>query len=934
MAINKLMRWLRHLGHGSLRTHLFALVLVSIVPVVIFALLVLGLFARQEKASLATGLRETARALSSAMDREFDATRTALEAVATMETLETGDLAQYYRTLRRILQSRTNWQTIVLHDAAGRQILNLRNPFGEPLSDLKAEPESLGAVLQKKSPAPIHFYQQTVGAPIVGLRVPVVRAGELKYVLSAEMDPAVFGTVLARQKLPAQTSAIIADGRNVIVASSKGQEVIGQSAGPLIGEALPGQMDGWFEGPNRDGVSSYAAFSRSPGTGWSVLLTVPATLLEGPLKRSFWALGGAGAIFLVAAFLGVMIIESRITEPLSELARKTESLGRGEPILGSLQSPITEVEALGSDIQRAAALLAARGRERDHAEHALRNLNDRLELRIAERTEQLENKNSELRHEISERHAAEEALRSEHIYLNLLRSTELATHESPNIKAVFDAALEQICLHFGAPLGYCIVDHEQRFSLWYANSETPALGALRSALAEPTDNGPAAAVLASGNIDCIKDLTRQREPWAGKALEAGLTAVCAMPVTAAGKVAGALAFFSPQAIHLDARLAAVLEQLTLQLGRVIERKNAEELLRLSEEQFRMAFDAGPTAICMVAGDRRIVRVNRAFCELVGSRREELLGQSFTQFVCPQERDRSEERIARLFRGEQDRYAVETCLVGELGEVLTCCITAASIASQEGAPRYVLKLIEDITQRKRMEEQLRESERLAAVGATSAMFAHEIGNPLNGISTTVQMIERDLARSADWRNPTILSALADIKNEVTRLGALLHEFRYLARPQRLDLQPVYLATLVGDVMAADGYAARAVHVEIDIPTSLPPLRVDKEKFKQALANLVENAFDAMPSGGTLTVRADLRDDKIVLDVSDTGIGIDPKINVFEFFTTTKPNGTGLGLAVVRQIVSAHGGWVEYHSEPGQGTVFSVVLPTDNELKIGN
>ena len=106
----------QRLGTLSLRAHLFALVVVSMLPFLIFAFLVLNLFASREKASLATGLRETTRALSSALDREFEATKTALESVGTLEDFDSGDLGEVYRKLRRVVMSRPNWRTIVVHD--------------------------------------------------------------------------------------------------------------------------------------------------------------------------------------------------------------------------------------------------------------------------------------------------------------------------------------------------------------------------------------------------------------------------------------------------------------------------------------------------------------------------------------------------------------------------------------------------------------------------------------------------------------------------------------------------------------------------------------------------------------------------------------------------------------------------------------------------
>jgi len=944
MNKSRLSGLLERLSHGSLRAHLFALVLVSVLPILIFAALVLNLFARQERASLATGLRETARALTSAMDREFEATKTALEAVATMEVLDSGDLAQYYRVLRRVLQSRPNWKTIILQDPEGKQILNLLNPFGEPLPETAVEEESFRAVVQSRRSTPINFHRGGAATgPTVGFRVPVLRSGELKYVLSAEMDPAVFREILARQKLPAQGLATIADGRNVIVATSGRQELIGQRAGSLIGRALPDQLDGWIEGPDPEGVRSYAAFSRSPITGWFVALTAPAALFEGPLKRSLWALAGAGVIFLVAGIIGAVIVESRISDPLNELTRKAEALGRGQPVASTGTSPIAEVEKLSQDIQRAALLLVERERERDRAEGALRESNDQLELRIMERTVQLEGANTELRKEISERHAAEDALRSEHVYLNLLRSTELVTHEANGTDAVFAAALEQICRHLNWPLGYALVETEpgaeadQRVLLWHAEGATSpqAITELRAAIGgAPTDDGPAATALATRKLAYSADLSAQREPWAGAAAGAGLVAACAFPVIAGGRPAGALAFFSDRVISLDSRLSSVLDQLALQLGRVVERQQAGEALRLSEERFRSAFDDGPIGIAMVDLKLRYLRVNQALCQMLGCESAELLGQNLFDSVHPLDRAESQRRARRLLHGEDRGYSSETRMITKGGETLWCCLTATLIGARDGRPNYALFLVENITQRKRMEERLRESERLAAVGATSAMLAHEVGNPLNGISTTVQMIERDLSQRRERVNAAVFSALADIRNEINRLGALLHEFRYLARPQHLELEPVRLEAMVRDVLPADAYADRGIEVAIEIPPSLPMLYVDQEKITQVIANLVDNSADAMPNGGKLTLRAYASDEEILIEVRDTGIGIPPGVNVFEFFTTTKPHGTGLGLAVVRQIVSAHGGRVEYHSDVGKGTVFTVALPLEKRALLPN
>jgi PAS domain S-box-containing protein len=368
----------------------------------------------------------------------------------------------------------------------------------------------------------------------------------------------------------------------------------------------------------------------------------------------------------------------------------------------------------------------------------------------------------------------------------------------------------------------------------------------------------------------------------------------------------------------------------MQLGRAVERQQADEALRLSEERFRSAFDEGPIGIGMVDLDMRYLRVNQVLCGMLGLRSDELLGQKFFARVHPRDVSDIRRHAEQLLRGETTGYRHETRLIEKNGEVLWCCITATLITARNVTPNYALYLIENITERKRMEEKLRESERLAAVGATSAMFAHEVGNPLNGISTTVQMIERDLSRVQNGVNPLVFSALVDIKNEITRLGALLHEFRYLARPQRLEQHPVRLENLIESVLVPNAYSEKGVVLQIDIPADLPAISVDEEKLKQVVANLADNAVDAMPEGGTLTVRVYRSRDELCLELTDTGIGISPGVNIFELFTTTKSHGTGLGLAVVRQIVSAHGGRVDYSSVPGTGTIFTVTLPLNEEI----
>jgi signal transduction histidine kinase len=208
-----------------------------------------------------------------------------------------------------------------------------------------------------------------------------------------------------------------------------------------------------------------------------------------------------------------------------------------------------------------------------------------------------------------------------------------------------------------------------------------------------------------------------------------------------------------------------------------------------------------------------------------------------------------------------------------------------------------------------------------------MFAHEVSNPLNSIYTAVQMLERLFEQHDFTGKAATLSIVNDIKNEMRRLQSLLDDFRNLARPAALALQPVDLAVLVRDLIkgTAANFAQAKIEFIENFPAALPLILGDADKLKQALLNLVKNAAEAMPKGGTITITGAARDAEVRLDVADTGSGIPEGSNVFDFFQTTKSGGTGLGLVIVKQIINAHNGSISYTSTGGKGTTFHLTLP---------
>jgi signal transduction histidine kinase len=209
----------------------------------------------------------------------------------------------------------------------------------------------------------------------------------------------------------------------------------------------------------------------------------------------------------------------------------------------------------------------------------------------------------------------------------------------------------------------------------------------------------------------------------------------------------------------------------------------------------------------------------------------------------------------------------------------------------------------------------------------ASISHEISNPLAGMYSTLEFLDRRLADPNGVSLDVLRRDVKNLKYETDRLRELLQDLRDFVRSGRLDLKSVSLGEVAAEILAMEQchHHERGIRTDLDIPASLPCLIADRHKLKQVLLNLFKNAAEAMPRGGKLVLRGFQEGNEIVLEVKDTGGGIPREANVFEPFSTTKPNGLGLGLAIARQIVAAHGGVISYTSEPDKGTTFRIAIP---------
>ena len=241
----------------------------------------------------------------------------------------------------------------------------------------------------------------------------------------------------------------------------------------------------------------------------------------------------------------------------------------------------------------------------------------------------------------------------------------------------------------------------------------------------------------------------------------------------------------------------------------------------------------------------------------------------------------------------------------------------------------------------------QSERLAVIGQMSAKVSHEVRNPLSSISLNTELLEDEIQALPEDRRPEAAGLIGAIRSQVDVLSAVTEEYLRFARLPKPKFEQAALALVIEDLsrFIREELRSRGIDLVVSVSNGLPAVRLDPGQIRQALLNLIRNAADAMPEGGTITLcvnaisnfelrmsnseipPASAGQSAMVIEVRDTGVGISAENvgKIFEPFFTTKEGGTGLGLAIARQIVVDHGGSLTCESSPGVGTTFRLVLP---------
>lgn len=366
-------------------------------------------------------------------------------------------------------------------------------------------------------------------------------------------------------------------------------------------------------------------------------------------------------------------------------------------------------------------------------------------------------------------------------------------------------------------------------------------------------------------------------------------------------------------------------------GRLYHRlqEKAVELTRLTEynESILESLVAG---ILVLDLDGRIVRWNRAMENLLARPREKALGLSLDE-VFP-EAFLSALRANLVIDERQhgthlDRLHLESPDIGEL----TLNVTVAPF--EVGPERLgTIMILEDVTSRVHLQEQLQHSEKMASIGLLAAGVAHEVNTPLAGISSYTQML-RNQVESDDPRAPL----LEKIEKQTFRAAKIITNLLNFARTGAGDAEALDVNQILQDVLSLVEHQLEQSRIKVrrELAADLPRIRGNENRLQQVFFNLVLNARDAMPKGGWITITSRVRGPAVVVEVRDTGEGIrrEHLKHIYDPFFTTKGRGTGtgLGLSVSYGIVREHGGSIMVESTPGKGTAFEVSLPAEPMLQ---
>ena len=349
----------------------------------------------------------------------------------------------------------------------------------------------------------------------------------------------------------------------------------------------------------------------------------------------------------------------------------------------------------------------------------------------------------------------------------------------------------------------------------------------------------------------------------------------------------------------------------------------EQELRISENKFKKIFDGTFDGIIIWGADGVIYDINEPGAAIIGASIDHIQNKKFQDIfeLNEQQSKHLQRHISLIQKNKHHHFVCE----------LTCCDgqnKQLDFSSRlDVIPGRNLTIFRDVTDKRRMEEQLKKSDTLNVVGELAAGIAHEIRNPMTALKGFIQLLEGSL-------NGEFSTYFQVISSELQRIETIITDFLILAKPQAVSYQIKQVNTIIANTL--DLLSAQASMLNIQFHThfsNIPPIHCESNQLKQVFINIIKNAIEAMPTGGFIDITTELFfDNHVLISIQDYGTGISEAVldKLGEPFYTTKEKGTGLGLMVTYKIIEEHAGWIEVASEEGKGTLFQIYLPINHEF----
>jgi nitrogen fixation/metabolism regulation signal transduction histidine kinase len=359
---------------------------------------------------------------------------------------------------------------------------------------------------------------------------------------------------------------------------------------------------------------------------------------------------------------------------------------------------------------------------------------------------------------------------------------------------------------------------------------------------------------------------------------------------------------------------------------VTDLKKAEEALKENERLYHTVFDNSQDGFQLIELiydkkgkpiDHKFLKVNHAYEKIIGVKAEHILDKT-AKYISPNQEPHWLEvpdRVAKTGISEHVELYNK-----DINKTLDCYYFLYS-------KNVVGTLFRDITERKLLEKQLHDQERLAAIGATAGMVGHDIRNPLQAITGDVYLLREEIKGMPEREEKSSAEeSLEGIEKNIDYINKIVADLQDFARPLNPRIEEIDLKRLIDDLLAKNGLPEN-VKVTVKVEAATEKVMADSTFINRIMVNLVNNAVQAMPNGGKLVIKVYKEANDVVIDVTDTGTGVSEalKNKLFTPMFTTKARGQGFGLPVVKRMTEALGGTVSFESQEGKGATFIIRLP---------